>query len=162
MTRDEVALLLRNQQAAAARRAEAIEAQHQAPSLSGWMVSMAEPNYDVTLPYPPSVNAIWRNLVINGRSRTVMSKAGREYRAKAHAAIAEAGIEKPLQQPVRVELQVYRPRRIGDLDNTAKAVLDALKGRIFVDDSQVVELHMHRFDDKTNPRVEVSVSEVTP
>lgn len=162
MTRDEVALLLRNQQAAAARRTEAIEAQHQAPSLAGWMLSVAPPGCGVTLPYPPSVNAIWRNLVINGRSRTVMSKEGKEYRKAAHAALTEAGISAPLVGEVSVELHVYRPRKIGDLDNTAKAVLDALKGRVFVDDSQVVELHMHRHDDKTHPRVEVSVSEVQP
>jgi Holliday junction resolvase RusA-like endonuclease len=43
------------------------------------------------------------------------------------------------------------------LDNTAKAVLDALRGQAFEDDSQVVELHMFRGDDKERPRCEVEV-----
>jgi crossover junction endodeoxyribonuclease RusA len=166
MTREEVMQLLANQRAAAERRAQAIEAQHEAtptpPLVSLLARTAAEAGYDVTLPYPPSVNSIWRNLVIGGRARTVMSKEGKEYRKTAHAALDDAGIAKPLQEPVRVELRVYRPRRIGDLDNTAKAILDALKGRAFVDDSQVVELHMFRHDDKHRPRVEVMIAEVTP
>lgn len=106
------------------------------------------------LPYPPSVNAIWRNIAVKGRARTVLSKEGREYRETVRRGLAEAT---PIGGPVSVELRVYRPRRIGDLDNTAKAVLDAVKGCLFHDDSQVVALHMHRFDDKENPRVEVLV-----
>jgi crossover junction endodeoxyribonuclease RusA len=110
-----------------------------------------------TLPYPPSVNSIWRNIVVGGRARTVLSREGREYRAQVHAGLAGC---KPVPGPVAVELRVYRPRRIGDLDNTAKAVLDAIKGRLFGDDSEVVELLMVRNDDRARPRVEVVVRTV--
>lgn len=107
-----------------------------------------------SLPYPPSTNALWRNIVVRGRPRTVKSASARAYLAQVRGVLAGCA---PLTGPVAVELRVYRPRRIGDLDNTAKAVLDAVKGSLFVDDSQVVALHMHRFDDKANPRVEVFV-----
>lgn len=109
----------------------------------------------IELPYPPSANSIWRNIVVGGRARTVLSKEGREYRARVHAQLAGSV---PLEGPVAVMLRVYRPRRIGDIDNTAKATLDAVKGFLFVDDSQVVSLHMERYDDKKRPRVEVQVT----
>ena len=113
--------------------------------------------YAVTLPYPPSVNAIWRNITVKGQARTVKSAEGKAYQARVQSL---RGAPRACTGPVFVSLRVYRPRRIGDLDNTAKAVLDALKGRLFVDDGQVVELHMYRGDDKARPRVEVVVEEV--
>lgn len=62
--------------------------------------------------------------------------------------------------PVQVTMLVYRPARRGDLDNTAKAILDALQGHAYHDDSQIVMLHMERFDDKEDPRVEIRVTSV--
>ena len=53
-----------------------------------------------------------------------------------------------------------RPRRIGDLDNVLKSLLDSMKGIAFVDDGQIVELRLRRFDDKLRPRVEVTVERV--
>ncbi len=60
--------------------------------------------------------------------------------------------------PVSVNVRVYRPARRGDLDNCLKVLLDALKGIAFVDDSQVVHIHARRYEDKANPRAEVTVS----
>jgi Holliday junction resolvase RusA-like endonuclease len=62
---------------------------------------------------------------------------------------------KALGGPLGVKLYVYRPRRRGDLDNTLKVILDALNGIAWVDDGQIEMLHVERFDDKTNPRVEL-------
>lgn len=113
--------------------------------------------YAVELPYPPSTNVLHRAVVIKGRGRTLESKELRVYKARVSLMLLRY---KPLDGPVAVTLRVYRPRKAGDLDNRAKAVLDAVKGRLFVDDSQVVELHMYRYDDKANPRVEVTVAPV--
>jgi len=46
-----------------------------------------------------------------------------------------------------------------DLDNYCKSVLDALSGVVWVDDSQVVELHMAKLYSE-KPRVEITVSEM--
>lgn len=37
-----------------------------------------------------------------------------------------------------------RPGHVGDVDNLAKAVLDALNGLLYVDDKQVVELRSRK------------------
>jgi Holliday junction resolvase RusA-like endonuclease len=60
--------------------------------------------------------------------------------------------------PVVVSLDFYLGnRRIVDLDNLSKGVLDGLKGVLFVDDSQVVELHLRKFIDKQHPGVNVEI-----
>jgi crossover junction endodeoxyribonuclease RusA len=111
----------------------------------------------LTLPYPPSVNRIWR--VFAGR--IIKSKEGRQY-AQQVAWEARKHDTQPLQGEVVVHVTAYRPQRRGDLDNTLKAAFDALNGVAWDDDSQVVELHALRLDDKTNPRLEVDVQPWQP
>ena len=55
--------------------------------------------------------------------------------------------------PVALNLTVFRPRKSGDLDNYLKIMLDALQGFLYDNDSQIVEIHAYRQDDKDNPRV---------
>ena len=37
-----------------------------------------------------------------------------------------------------------------------KVLLDSLTGVIWEDDSQIVEIHAYRYEDKNNPRVEIT------
>lgn len=106
----------------------------------------------LSLPYPPSVNAIWRVF----RNRIIKAKAGREYAKRVAQVAGDLGAQ-PLDGPVFVSVTAYRPQKRGDLDNTLKAAFDALNGVAWQDDSQVVELHALRLDDKHNPRLEVDV-----
>ncbi len=48
------------------------------------------------------------------------------------------------------------PRK-GDHHNNHKLVLDLLEGRAYVNDSQVVSLHVERCYDKHNPHVEIEI-----
>lgn len=107
----------------------------------------------LTLPYPPSANRYWRSF----RGRVVKSAAAKAYQA----GVRLTHRADPVTGPVAVSLAVYRPARRGDLDNSIKVLLDALKGVAFVDDAQVVAIYATRFDDKARPRVEVVVDEVT-
>jgi Holliday junction resolvase RusA-like endonuclease len=59
-----------------------------------------------------------------------------------------------------VVLVVYRAKRVGDLDNYYKGVIDAMKGIAWVDDRQVVEAHVTLRVDRVNPRVVVSVAKL--
>ena len=60
--------------------------------------------------------------------------------------------------PVRVTLRFwFADERRRDLDNCAKAVLDALTGLAWDDDSQVHELHTERGVDRENPRTEITI-----
>jgi len=107
---------------------------------------------NVTLPYPPSINHYWRRV----GNKTLISRQGRQYKHDAALSARAAGLT-PLTGPVTVTLTVYRPRRSGDLDNVQKPLLDALNGIAWNDDSQVVELHAYRKEDKLRPRAEVAI-----
>jgi crossover junction endodeoxyribonuclease RusA len=93
-------------------------------------------------------------------NRVVLSHEVRDWRERAHWYLRLAGIVAPLEGPVAVTVIAYRPRRRGDIDNLAKAILDGLNGYAYEDDAQVVHLSMTRYDDARNPRVLVRVSRV--
>lgn len=108
----------------------------------------------LVLPYPPSANAYWRSFVIAGRVRVVVSNEAKKYKGEVARTLAGCG---RIAGPVALSVRFYRPRRIGDLDNLLKVLLDSLKGYAFEDDKQVVEISALRFDDKERPRVEVGI-----
>ena len=108
----------------------------------------------ITLPPPVSANRYWRNF----RGRMVVSAEAKAYKEQVAWIARAAGMEL-LTGDVSVTMKVYRPAKRGDIDNAAKILLDSLNGIAYSDDSQIVEIHAYRYDDKANPRVEV---EVTP
>lgn len=72
----------------------------------------------------------------------------------------------PIEGPIGVWMYFHRQTaRACDVDNLAKAVLDAIQeqlpdvpdGIVFKDDSQIVELHLFKNVNPANPRVEVRV-----
>lgn len=107
-----------------------------------------------TLPYPPSVNRVWRSIVIKGAVRVLLSSEGRAYK-KAVAALAPKLFL--LAGPLGIRVRVYRPRRVGDLNNRIKVIEDALQGVAYENDDQIEYSETFRFDDKDNPRVEIEV-----
>lgn len=107
------------------------------------------------LPYPPTTNHLY---LTRGRFR-VPSPQAKAYKADVQKRCQIARTQ-PLDGSVSITLNVYRPRRVGDLDNTFKIVLDSLKGLAWHDDKQVTEIHGYRHDDKADPRVEVNITEV--
>lgn len=109
----------------------------------------------LTLPLPPRLNRYYRH----DRGVTHLSQEGRAFKEHVYWLAKAAGAE-PLRGAVRVTIDVYRQRKAGDLDGYAKATLDALNGLAYLDDSQVVELILRRFDDRLNPRAEVDVYEL--
>ena len=84
----------------------------------------------------------------------------REKRAMVAAFKAQCGAVAPLEGAVSVKVDIYRrmpknrPKKLlreldtykPDADNIAKAVLDAMNGLAFVDDSQVVSLTATKHD----------------
>lgn len=67
---------------------------------------------------------------------------------------------RPVSCPVAVTVQAYRPARRGDLDNSLKITLDSLRGFAYGDDQQIIELHAYRHDDKADPRIVVTITEL--
>jgi len=102
--------------------------------------------FDIVLPWVPSTNSIWRSVPVpGGRSRTIKSRAYREWRDRAAEALSLAWRAEPYAGPVSVELRLYGPsRRSYDIDNRVKGVLDVLQGHVLHDDSQVDRIVVRR------------------
>ena len=92
--------------------------------------------YHYYVPWPPSVNSMWRSW----QGRTILSKKGREWYKDAEERLRLQHPALPLDHPVRVTLKLMPPtKRKYDIDNRAKPCLDALvKAGILKDDN-----HMH-------------------
>lgn len=110
----------------------------------------------LTLPFPPSLNQAYPS---NKQGRRFLSAKGSAFKKEVIRILNTKKIS-ILKGKLVVELKLYRPRKIGDIDNFSKLIFDALKGVVIVDDSQVIELHIYRFDDKLSPRAEISLKEV--
>lgn len=123
-----------------------------APQWAAKAVSGDERAVTVVFPYPPSANAYWRH----NRGRTHVSDEARKYRNAVKLMALAAGW-RPQEGECSVVVDVYRPQRRGDLDNTLKVLLDALRGAAYRDDSQVKTISASRHDDKARPRAEVSI-----
>jgi Holliday junction resolvase RusA-like endonuclease len=126
---------------------------------------------DLTLPFPPSVNRIWRSAMKNACARcrkvaipfTYLSDEAESYRTHAMGVLERMGrpiILKP--NDVAVTVNLYRPRAAGDLDNYLKAMLDCLSGSAgYEDDSQIAELHAYRYESKERPRAQLIITDLS-
>ena len=98
---------------------------------------------EVKFPWPPSVNRMWRNI----KGRTLLSKAGREYRTACLADVLMQRVKRDrLKGGLKVEILAFPPdKRRRDLDNMLKGILDALTYcGIIEDDSEIDKIEIQR------------------
>ena len=122
-----------------------------------------EDEISITLPWPPSTNRIWRNVVVRGKPQTLLSKEGREFRSLAGKHCLLSGISgKKLSGRIEVTLVASPPdRRHRDLDNVLKATLDALThAGVWLDDSQIDRLEISRGEIIKGGSLKVSIKGV--
>ena len=101
------------------------------------------------LPWPPSLNHYYRY----GNGRFFISTEGKRYKMVVVGTML-MGKVKPFDGPVAVTIDAHPPdRRVRDLDNLNKCLLDSLVTRhglagLYHNDSQVkrIESTMHEFD----------------
>lgn len=105
------------------------------------------------LPMPPSVNHMYSR----GESGKVYKSA--EVKAFDQEVKLLGRFEVPFDAPVAVQVVLYRPQGRGDVDNYAKALLDALQGIAYHNDAQVVDLHMVLKVNPLDPHCMVTVRE---
>jgi Holliday junction resolvase RusA-like endonuclease len=106
---------------------------------------------ELFLPFPPSVNRIYR---VNYRSKSLhISKEGKKFKDSVDEIIqSDAGtsdlyyshcenLTLPLISPIKLEIDLIpRDRRLWDIDNRAKFLIDCLEGYFFKNDNQIIEL----------------------
>lgn len=97
-----------------------------------------KPPVQFVLPFPPSVNRIWRCL----GCRVVLSAAARAWIKAAHNALPVGRVPAPLKGRLAVRIALYAPRELAgkawDIFNREKLLCDFLtKERVWLDDSQI-------------------------
>jgi crossover junction endodeoxyribonuclease RusA len=110
---------------------------------------------DLVLPYPPSVNTYWG---FRGSHRFLTNQA-KEFKKYVQVAYQQTehqgfGVEK-----LRLTVMLYPPdKRVRDIDNIAKPLLDALcQAKIFADDGQIDWLTIIRQDIKKGGECQVCI-----
>ncbi len=100
----------------------------------------------LTLPWPPTVNHYWLHIIIGGKPRIALGKAGKDYRVAVQAAVIEQGWPRFYEDRLAVEMIAQAPSRQRlDLDNRIKPVQDALKtAGVYADDWQIDDLRITR------------------
>lgn len=112
---------------------------------------------ELSLPLPPSANHYYRRV---GRV-TLISRAGREYRAKVKEVLLTMGAPS-VTGPLTVLVKVFPPdRRRRDLDNLLKCLLDSLQhGGLYRDDSLIDRIDIRRGPPMSGGAVHVTVQEL--
>lgn len=101
----------------------------------------------IKTPFPPTVNTYWRNIVMQGKPRTITSKEGRVFRERVLSMVCFDDMTRPaLTGRLEVTIDLCPPdKRKRDIDNYAKAVLDAMThAGVWGDDSQIDRLIINR------------------
>ncbi|HAR39359.1 MAG TPA: hypothetical protein DCS09_12725 [Porphyromonadaceae bacterium] len=111
----------------------------------------------IELPFPPTINHYYRR---NGAA-TFISEEGQMYRETVFGLLAEAGVQ-TFRGKVSLTLDLHPPdRRIRDIDNYQKPLLDALeKGRAYNNDNQVKRLLTIMHEPDGRGRVLVAISKL--
>lgn len=101
--------------------------------------------------------AIPFEFVIDGPPVSQQARRGgkrREWTEEVHAVASRSwDAEQPFNGPLAVTITYFYDRVELDVDNIPKPVLDALKGLIYADDSQVFDLICRKRNLNDNPQV---------
>ncbi|THF70479.1 RusA family crossover junction endodeoxyribonuclease [Deinococcus sp. Arct2-2] len=127
-----------------------------------------------TLPYPPSLNSIWRSILVRCkpknpnaipyRVQVLLSEQGRNYRKAVISCVQNCGQPKtPPGARLALLLIVSPPdRRARDLSNIPKALEDALThAKVWADDSLIDVLIVRRAPVHPGGRVVVQITPLT-
>ena len=102
-----------------------------------------------------------------GGGHAYQPKRNAEYRQRIQTA-ARAAMKgsAPMTGAIEANVKLFRrfkptARNYGDVDNHAKALFDGMNQIVFDDDRQIVRCVVEKFQDKLNPRVEVTIQKIT-
>lgn len=125
---------------------------------------VTEASIEITLPVPPSINHQYATV----QGHRVLSSAGRTYKQQAGQQLWLALSQSPHKQtllhrlrsePLALSIRFYftSPLR-RDIDGGLKIAQDALCEGIGLNDNRIIETHLYKDVDRTNPRMQISLS----
>ncbi|TAK84323.1 MAG: RusA family crossover junction endodeoxyribonuclease [Betaproteobacteria bacterium] len=107
----------------------------------------------LVLAYPVSANRYWRTFAYLAKATrkpsavTVPSEEAKAYKEECGWRAKAAGVRSPLTGAIELRFRLVPASRVCmDLDNALKVSIDALKGIVFDDDSQVYKIVAERSD----------------
>lgn len=111
----------------------------------------------LTLPLPPT----WNHAYGQRGSRKYIKESGRQFKQAVAEIVADAG-HKTIEGRVALFASIYpKDRRRQDLDNRSKLLCDALTSAgVWLDDSQIDELHLIRREVVKGGMVKVVITEI--
>lgn len=109
---------------------------------------------------PRSTNNIYRSVCRGKFPSVYLSAEGKALKEQYQLEAKIQWGQKPLLLgPVSLSARFYfKTRRLRDLDNGNKLLLDSLTNIVYEDDSQIDQLILTRDFDKKNPRIEVTIT----
>jgi len=139
-----------------------------APAPTGTPRILTEATLSFTLPVPPSINHQYATV----RGRRLLSSAGRSYKAHVGQLVwlslakmtDRAALLSRLQTgTLTLSIRFYFTSALRrDVDGGLKIAQDALCEGLGVNDNRIVETHLYKHVDKTNPRIEVCLTSSHP
>jgi crossover junction endodeoxyribonuclease RusA len=118
----------------------------------------------ITLPIPPSINHQYAT--VNGRR--LLSSEGRAYKARVSQLVWLNVTQSPNRSLLQSGLQsttlalsirfYFTSALRRDVDGGLKIAQDALCEGLGINDNRIVETHLYKHVDKTNPRIEVCLT----
>lgn len=121
---------------------------------------LGEPNHELLLPWPPSVNEYHQPAKINGKLRIIKSTKVRKYLDKSIVlAFRQLIANLNIHDNCVIQLDLHPPTlRSYDVDNRAKAILDTLsQAKFWVDDDQCQSLLINKCEKIKGGEVRVLV-----
>jgi Holliday junction resolvase RusA-like endonuclease len=110
--------------------------------------------FKITIPGNPISNNHYLTNTRSGRRYT--PKKTKEYQNRLQDLLHKHSVK--LEGILEVDMTYYfGDKRIRDMDNYSKVILDCMQGFIYENDNQIKDGHMHVRYDKENPRTEVVI-----
>ena len=113
------------------------------------------------LPWPPTINDYYKT---GRQGQRYLSLKVREYRAAVVESLSEQCPGLYLDEQLFMEVYLFPPdKRIRDVDNNMKGLLDALtEAGLWQDDSLVDQLHIYRGEIVKGGSIRIELSEAGP
>lgn len=108
---------------------------------------------------PRSTGSIYKSHCKFGFPTVYMNHEGKDLKESYQWEAKSQWKDEPMNCPLTIEIKLYFKRGgKHDIDNFGKILLDSLTGIVWVDDSQIEQMIVSKFIDKSNPRIEIDIT----